>query len=99
VLPSPQGPLIGLVSGGYGSHTVPLPEGAVVVLYTDGLLERRGEALDVGTRRLEDAIRSIPVDDLELFADDLLAAMAYDQHDDDIALLVARVHTRCEILV
>jgi serine phosphatase RsbU (regulator of sigma subunit) len=91
VLPSPQGPLIGLVSGGYSTNTIAISPGTVVVLYTDGLLERRGESLDEGTRRLEQAIRTIPSLDLERFVDDLLVAMAHDQHDDDIAVIVARV--------
>jgi serine phosphatase RsbU (regulator of sigma subunit) len=62
-----------------------------VVLYTDGLFERRGETLDEGTARLEAAIRAIPADDLEQFVDDLLVAMAHEQHDDDVAVLAARM--------
>jgi GAF domain-containing protein len=91
VLPSPQGPLIGLTTGGYTTRTVPFPRDAAVVLYTDGLFERRGETLDEGTARLEAAIRAIPADDLERFVDDLLVAMAHEQHDDDVAVLAARM--------
>jgi serine phosphatase RsbU (regulator of sigma subunit) len=34
------------------SDRVAMPEGAVLLLYTDGLIERRGETLDVGFERL-----------------------------------------------
>ena len=34
------------------SRMVPFPPGAVLILYTDGLIERRGESLDVGIARL-----------------------------------------------
>jgi serine phosphatase RsbU (regulator of sigma subunit) len=97
VLPSPQGPLIGLVRGGYIAHAVDLPVGAVVLLYTDGLLERRGETLDDGLRRLVEVVAALPTDDLEQFVDDLLVAMA-DVHDDDIAVIAARVTGHCKKL-
>ena len=92
VLPSPQGPLIGLVSRRLSAPRRSASSAAtLVVLYTDGLLERRGESLDDGTRRLEQAITTLPADDLERFVDDLSAAMKDEQHDDDIAVIVARV--------
>ena len=37
---------------------VPLPEGGVMVLYTDGLIERRGEVIDVGLERLRHVVRA-----------------------------------------
>jgi phosphoserine phosphatase RsbU/P len=36
------------------STTVDLPLGSVCLAYTDGLIERRGESLDVGLQRLVD---------------------------------------------
>ena len=38
------------------STTVPLAPDAVVAFYTDGLIERRGESLDIGLERLREAI-------------------------------------------
>jgi serine phosphatase RsbU (regulator of sigma subunit) len=38
------------------STVISLPLGAVVAFYTDGLIERRGESLDVGFERLREAI-------------------------------------------
>jgi serine phosphatase RsbU (regulator of sigma subunit) len=38
------------------STQVALPEGSVMALYTDGLIERRGEVIDVGLERLRGAV-------------------------------------------
>jgi phosphoserine phosphatase RsbU/P len=40
------------------SSVVPLPEGGVMVLYTDGLIERRGESLDVGMERIRSGLNN-----------------------------------------
>jgi len=40
------------------STTVPLPPGCVLFLYTDGLVERRYESLDVGLERLRAAVKA-----------------------------------------
>ena len=37
-----------------------LPAGSMLVLYTDGLIERRGESLDVGLERLAESLRERP---------------------------------------
>jgi PAS domain S-box-containing protein len=68
---------------------VVLEPGDTLVLYTDGILERRGEPLDVGLERLIEAA-SHPPDDLNDFATHLLAEVSDPGHDDDIALLVLR---------
>ena len=78
---------------------VPRPQASVdyvhdelLVLYTDGLIERRGEDLDVGMDRL--ARTACELRDLESgrFADQLLARLENPAGaDDDISLLVARL--------
>lgn len=70
-----------------------LPAGSVVVLYSDGLVERRGEDLDVGLDRLRAAVDDAagPTADVEAIADHVLAALGRtDGGADDIALLVLR---------
>jgi hypothetical protein len=71
-------------------RTIALDSGDVVVLYTDGLVERRHESLQVGLARLagtaEEILRVRPAEDL---ADALLAALA-DGARDDVALVVYR---------
>jgi putative methionine-R-sulfoxide reductase with GAF domain len=52
------GPPLGATTGAKRSDApVSLPSGAVMVLYTDGLIERRGESIDVGFERLRTAVR------------------------------------------
>ncbi|QMU77178.1 SpoIIE family protein phosphatase [Streptacidiphilus sp. PB12-B1b] len=66
--------------------------GDTLVLYTDGLIERRAEDIDVGLARLVDAVRELRGQPPEQLADSLLRAMAdpTGQHD-DISLLIARL--------
>lgn len=86
--------LLGLeVTATRSEHQLVLPAGATVVLYTDGLVERRGEHLDVGLRRLQSAagrLAALPVEEL---CDALLGAMVPQSQDDDVALLVLRLRS------
>ncbi|MGW5669126.1 PP2C family protein-serine/threonine phosphatase [Micromonospora sp. NPDC003776] len=70
-------------------QTVELAPGSTLVLYTDGLVERRADLLDEGiadlTLRLEQ-VGDAAVEDLC----DLLLELAPAGHEDDIALLVMR---------
>jgi PAS domain S-box-containing protein len=67
-----------------------LEPGATLLLYTDGLVERRGESLDRGLERLQDAWRSAP-DELESAAEHVVAAMLGEGPTrDDVALLMLR---------
>ena len=71
-------------------HRVSLVAGATIVLYTDGLVERRGESLDVGLERLRltaSNLSRLPVEDL---CDALLTQMG-DQQLDDVAMLAVRL--------
>jgi len=70
----------------YHDHTIAVPPGAVVVAFTDGLVERRGEVIDVGLARLRDlATRQ------KLSLEALLARLADNltsaDHYDDAAVL------------
>jgi len=70
------------------STTVALPPGAVVAFYTDGLIERRGEVIDVGLERLRQAVESGPAD---LVARDIMRHQLRGfVPRDDIALVVMR---------
>jgi hypothetical protein len=62
------------------------------VLYTDGLVERRGEALDAGISRLAAALVRSRGLDVEVVADRLLAELPPPESAlrDDIALIVLR---------
>jgi hypothetical protein len=58
-----DGPPLGPYDTGYGLSEAVLGAGEAVVLYTDGLVERRGEALDVSLARLVDAAVTLGDDD------------------------------------
>jgi serine phosphatase RsbU (regulator of sigma subunit) len=84
-LDAPLGPAIGLFRGRqYESMTVALTEGTTFVAFTDGLVERRNEHLDVGLERLRAA--SSPGADLGALVDELVEQVAPDSAD-DIAVL------------
>jgi serine phosphatase RsbU (regulator of sigma subunit)/anti-sigma regulatory factor (Ser/Thr protein kinase) len=66
-----------------------LPPGAVLVAYTDGLVERRGAAIDDGIGLVASILAAHGGDDAEQIADDVLGgATAETGADDDAALIV-----------
>jgi len=67
-----------------------LPARSTVLLYTDGLIERRGEGLDAGLVRLRQHAAALAREPLEVFCDELLTGLAAD-HGDDVAILAARL--------
>ncbi len=73
----------------YRRYDTPVDSGAILVLYTDGLIERRGESITTGLERLTSACRDGSSDPEEL-CDELLKQLL-DEHSnhDDAALLVA----------
>jgi GAF domain-containing protein len=73
--------------------SVPFGIGDTLVLYTDGLVERRGEPIDVGIERLRRRLESGAGLDPESFCNRLLSEADIDRAVDDIALLILR---RCE---
>jgi PAS domain S-box-containing protein len=72
--------------------TVEYGPGDTLVLYTDGLVERRGEDLDVGLGRLAEAAGALRDRPVEHLADALLARLADPSgQQDDVSLLVMRL--------
>jgi PAS domain S-box-containing protein len=72
--------------------TTPFDEGATLVLYTDGLIERRTEDIDTGLARLADALTRHRRADPEDLADALLAELLPPTGNaDDTALVVIRL--------
>lgn len=71
--------------------SVVLPPGATLMLYTDGLVERRDTSIDDGIARVTDTVAggmNLPVDAV---ADAVLSELAPpDGYDDDIAIVVYR---------
>ncbi len=72
---------------------VTLDRGTTVLLYTDGLVERRGQSLDEGLRRLRDCLGEVVVEEgtLDRLCDRILDRMLPDRRDDDVALVAVRL--------
>ena len=86
------GPMLGLGLTGRQHRTVAFPPGSTLVLYTDGLVENRGEDLDVGLRRLTEAVTDPghqPRSPGEVADATLAASLAGGQRQDDLCVLVA----------
>jgi len=73
-------------------HEVTLDRDAVLLLYTDGLIERRDADLDAGLARLRDALAELAGRGLDELCDELLARMLPAEVDDDVALIALRLH-------
>ena len=68
------------------------PSGALLVVYTDGLIERRGSDIQLSLAHLVDAIGHMPLHrGVEALCDRVLAA-AFADHNrrDDLCLLLAK---------
>lgn len=89
LVPVPPGPPLGTGLGGYRALTRTISAGSVLVLYTDGLVERRDEDIETSLRRLSalDLPTGAP---LETVLDMVLARLSTGPAEDDIAVLVAR---------
>ena len=85
----PPAPPLGLGGLPFEAVEVELPEGSLIALYTDGLIEARDHDVDAGLTRLRHALaQSVP--SLEASCDSVLQALLPDRPDDDVALLLAR---------
>ncbi len=73
-----------------------LEAGGTLLLYTDGLVERRGESIDEGLAKLTKTIDSLSGLPLEVMCDRLLEELVPDDHDDDVALVAVRLRTPAE---
>jgi len=71
---------------------VTLDRGATVLLYTDGLVERRDADLDAGLVRLRDAVVELAHLPLEELLDELLERMVDGRPEDDVAVVAVRLH-------
>ena len=72
--------------------TVSIERGSTVLLYTDGLVERRGQSLDEGLIRLGETLAKLADRELDELCDELLVRLLPDRPDDDVALVAVRLH-------
>ncbi|WP_326807605.1 ATP-binding SpoIIE family protein phosphatase [Streptomyces sp. NBC_01775] len=90
LLEVPKGVPLGVGGEPFEEIEVELPDGAMLALYTDGLVESRDHPLDEGLDRFRSALTDA-AEPLEDTADRVLRTLNVHHGEDDIALLVARV--------
>lgn len=73
-------------------HEAPLPPGTTVLLFTDGLVERRRQSIALSSERLYDVLRSLADAPLEQLLAGTVDAMGAAHEKDDVAVLAARLH-------
>jgi hypothetical protein len=92
-LDCPVGPPLGI--GWRGPRTggvVELPADSTLLLFTDGLFERRTSDLDAGRDRLRALAAELAGESLDVLCDGLLAGLLGDGAEDDVAVLAVRAH-------
>jgi phosphoserine phosphatase RsbU/P len=84
-------PLLGVhAAPDRSDHELALAPGDTLLLYTDGLIERRTMPLDEGTEWLLRLLQEVGRKPLDQLCDTLLREIG-DPVDDDVALLAVRV--------
>jgi serine phosphatase RsbU (regulator of sigma subunit) len=92
-LTAPVGPPLGI--GWLGPRVdgrAAMPDGSTLLLFTDGLFERRGVPLDEGRAQVRDLLKRFAGAPLDLLCDQLLAEMLGEGAEDDVAVLAVRAH-------
>ena len=78
----------------YGQRALPLASGWTLLLYTDGLIERPAEVLDIGLDRLRDAADTANAGaDVAALCDHVLGRLVGDEADtvDDVTMIALHV--------
>ncbi|MEU9171722.1 SpoIIE family protein phosphatase [Streptomyces sp. NPDC048420] len=89
LVPLAAGPPLGVGGLPFEATEIQLPEGAVVALYTDGLIEDRDRDVDHAIDELCRALTA-RTDTLDDLCDTVLKAVLPEEPSDDVALLLAR---------
>ncbi|ARE78527.1 protein phosphatase [Streptomyces sp. Sge12] len=92
----PVGPPLGTGVGGYEAVTRTITPQETLLMFTDGLVERRGEDIDVSLARLA-AVRLPPGAGVNAVVDAVVAALDADHAEDDVAVLAARSRPRLPV--
>lgn len=90
LLEVPPGMPLGVGGEPFEETEIELPDGALLALYTDGLVESRDHPLDEGLHAFREALAD-PERPLEDVCDHVLSALDTHHGEDDIALLMARL--------
>ncbi|WP_337062274.1 SpoIIE family protein phosphatase [Kineococcus sp. G2] len=71
---------------------IALDRGSTLLLYTDGLIERRDQDYDRGLLQLREAIGELAKEDLDDLCDGVLQRLLPEHAEDDVALVAVRLH-------
>ncbi|MFJ1966508.1 SpoIIE family protein phosphatase [Streptomyces massasporeus] len=85
----PAAPPLGVSGLPYEATEVVLPEGSLLALYTNGLVETPDRDLDTGVHRLREVLAR-PAASLDALCDTVLTDLLPQRPADDVALLLAR---------
>ncbi len=85
----PPGQSLGLGPAVYGEAHIKLPPGAILALFTDGLVESRTRSFDQGILALRDVLSGSWAD-LEVTCDSLIGTLA-EYYEDDVTVVLARI--------
>ncbi|MGW2297676.1 SpoIIE family protein phosphatase [Streptomyces violaceorubidus] len=89
LVPMTAGPPLGVGGLPFEATELEVPEGSVVALYTDGLVEDRDRDVDHATAELCRSLAA-PATSLDALCDGVLKAVLPEEPGDDVALLLAR---------
>jgi serine phosphatase RsbU (regulator of sigma subunit) len=89
-LPFADGAPLGTVAGDREQLTLPFRAGDLVLAFSDGLIERRNEDIDVGQLRVMDALPTLAEHDLASALAEVVTRLRDPSRDDDVAALAAR---------
>ncbi|MFB7330806.1 SpoIIE family protein phosphatase [Streptomyces adustus] len=95
----PAGPPLGLGGLPFESVDFELPEGSMLALFTDGLVESRRQDIDSGIRRLCDVLSRSGAGPLKEICHRVVAELLPGPPEDDAALLLVRTHALAGHLV
>ena len=88
-LGSANAPIIGHLGTRSIAETVPFPPGALLVMFTDGLVERRDRPFDIGVEQVASHLSALAHHvTAEELTDSLLQALGTTDAEDDVAILV-----------
>jgi serine phosphatase RsbU (regulator of sigma subunit) len=84
------GPPLGTGPSAYTSTTITMTPGSTLFCFTDGLVERRTESIDVGMRRLAATVETSAGRTVGELVSQALTSLRTDDAPDDIAALAFR---------
>jgi GAF domain-containing protein len=89
LIPVPAGVPLGVGNVSFETIEVPAPDGGLIALCTDGLVESREHDITEGLDGLRESLTEVSAapDDL---CENVLRALHTDEREDDVALLIAR---------